>query len=255
MTQQTGIINEARLLSGAWEFYIGDSIGSLFRLGAYRDASVQSKRESTELIFDNDKINKFKKGKEFSFTFVLWEIDPDTLASMNKGWITKTAVAGTEVAWATQAIANPTAWQIVELEGQMHDLSLVSVTWVSGSTDGALTVNTDYVVIKWPGGKSNIYFIAGGNITTMSQTFTVTYTYTPAASVTFTFADNGIATKFYARFVHERNDGKQVVIDLEDVQNIQGLTIDFVGNEEDDVATVSVELSWKVMDNGFKYEV
>lgn len=255
MTQPTGIVNEARLLSGAGEFYYGTSLASLVRIGAYRDATVESKRESTELVFDNDKINKYKKGREFSFKFQLGEIDPDTLAGINDGWITSSTVAGSPVTGATQAFVNPSAYlTLLEIENQNSDLTLLTVTSVVGSTDGALVANTNYVLVKWPNGKTNIYFKSGGAITTLTQTFTVTYNYTPAASKKFTFTDNGVATKFYARFIHERADGKQVLIDLEDVQNISGFTINFTGNEEDDVATMDIELNGKVTTDGFVYE-
>lgn len=255
MSQPTGIVNEQRLLAGAGEFYFGTSLASLTRFGAYRDATIESKRESSELVFDNDKINKFKKGREFSFKFKLAEIDPDTLASINAGWITKTTVAGSLITGATQAISGITALALAELKGQNHDLALVTVTGVVGSVDGALVANTDFVLVKGPGGKTNIYFKSGGAITTFTQTFTVTYNHTPASSVKFTFAETGIATKFYARFIHERSNGKTITIDLEDVQNLTGLTIDFVGNSDDDVATCDVELNGKVATNGLVYEV
>lgn len=254
MAQPTGIINEKRLLAGAGEFYVGNNPWSLVRLGAYRDANVESKRESSELVFDNDTVNKFKKGRQFSFTFKLAELDPNTLASINQGWITKTTTAGTLVSGATQAITGATASSIIELEGQNHDLAKVVVTGVVGSVDWALTAGTNFDVILGPGGKSNIFFKSGGTVTTFNQTFTVTYSYTPSASTKFTFTETGIATKFYARFIHERPDGKQVIINLEDVQNLLGLTIDFVGNEDDDVATVDIELNGKVMTEWFIYE-
>lgn len=255
MTQPTGIVNEARLLSWAGEFYFGTNFASLVRMGAYRDATVESKRESTKLTFDNDEINKFKRGREFSFKFKLGEIDPDTIASINAGWISKTTVAGTLVTGATQAIVNPVALTLNEIANQNHDLALLTVSGVSGSTDGALVANTDFVLVKGPNGKTNIFFKTGGAITTMTQTFTVTYNYTPAASTKLSFVETGIATKFVARFIHERADGKQTIIDLEDVQNLTGLTIDFVGNSDDDVATTDVELNGKVIPQGLTFEV
>lgn len=253
MPQSTGIVNEARLLPWAWEFYFGSSLASLVRIGAYRDATIESKRESTELVFDNDIINKFKKGSQFSFKFKLAEIDPDTLAGINEGWITKTIVAWTPVTWETQTITNPTALSLVEIENQNSDLTLLTVASVSGSVDGTLTV-ADYQLVKGPGGKTNIFFKTGWAITTFTQVFTVTYGYTPTASRKFTFAETGIATKFYARFIHERANGKQIIIDLKDVQNLTGLTLDFVGNNDDDVATTDVELNGKVIPEGFVYE-
>ncbi|HMY80493.1 MAG TPA: hypothetical protein PK048_01455 [Candidatus Absconditabacterales bacterium] len=258
MSQPTGIVNDQRLLAGAGEFYYGTSLSSLVRIGAYRDATIESKRESSELVFDNDKINKFKKGSEFSFKFKLAEIDPDTLASINDGWISKTTVpSGTPVTGATQFVDGD-SWEylnLIEIAHQNHDNSAINITSVSGSIDGPLTVNVDYFQVIGPLGKRCIYFKSGGAITTVSQKITISYDYTPAESRKFTFAETGIATRFYARFIHERPDGKQIIINLKDVQNLTGLTIDFVGNSDDDVATVDVELNGKVTQDGFVYEL
>lgn len=256
MTQTTWIINDQRLLAGAGEFYYWSSLSSLVRLGAYRDAVIESKRESSELVFDNDKINKFKKGSEFSFKFKLCEIDPDTLASLNEGWITKTSIPGTLVSGATQVIAPNTIQflSLVEVENQNFDNGAISITSIVGSVDGTISAS-DYFQVVWPAGRRNIYFKSGGSVTTLNQSFTITYNYTPAQSRKFTFADTGIASRFYARFIHERPDGKQITIDLKDVQNLTWLTIDFVGNSEDDVATCDIELNGKVTSQGFTYEV
>ena len=256
MSQPTWIVNDQRLLAGAWEFYYGTSLASLVRLGAYRDATIESKRESSELVFDNAKTNKFKKGTEFSFKFKLAEIDPDTLASINDGWIAKTSVAGTLVTGATQVLAS---WSVqyltmIEIEHQNFDFSAVTITSIVGSVNGTIAV-ADYLQVIWPGGKRNIYFKSWGTVTTLTQTFTITYDYTPAQSRKFTFAETGIATKFYARFIHERSNGKQITIDLKEVQNLTWLTIDFVGNSDDDVATIDVELNGKVVQDGFVYEL
>jgi hypothetical protein len=256
MTQPTGIINDQRLLAGAWEFYYGTSLTSLVRLWAYRDAIIESKKESSELVFDNDKINKFKKWSEFSFKFKLCEIDPDTLASLNEWWITKTTIPGTLVTGQTQILsANSVEFlNLIEIEHQNHDLGVITITSIVWSVDG--TINTaDYFQVIWPAGKRNIYFKSGGSVTTVNQTFTITYNYTPAQSRKFTFAETGIATRFFARFIHERADWKQITIDLKDVQNLTWLTIDFVGNSDDDVATVDVELNGKVTAQWFTYEV
>ena len=246
MAQPTGIINEARLLAGAGEFYVGTNPNSLVRIGAYRDALIESKRESTKLTFDNDELNKFKRGDEFSFKFKLGEIDPDTIASNNAGWITATTTPGTPVTGAVQVIANTAYLTLNEIENQNATLALLTVTSVVGSVDGALVANTDYVLVIGPGGKTNIYLINSVTVTTATQNLTVTYNYTPAESVAYTFTKTGIADTFYAKFIHERADGKQVIINLEDVQNILGLTIDFVGNSEDDVATCDIELNGKI---------
>jgi hypothetical protein len=143
---------------------------------------------------------------------------------------------------------------LIEIEHQNFDFSTVVIWNIVWSVNWPISV-ADYIQVIWPGNKRNIYFKSWGTVTTLNQTFTITYNYTPAQSRKFTFAETGIATRFYARFIHERPDGKQIIIDLKDVQNLTWLTIDFVGNSDDDVASVDIELNGKVIADGFTYEV
>lgn len=253
-----GIINQERLIPGAGEFFIWPSLGSFARVGAYRDASIESRRESSELVFNNDKVNKYKKGREFGFKFKLGEIDPDLIYEMNKWWIERTSIAGTAVTGGTATLDGTAGTyeyeRAIELPVQNHDLSLVTVSAISGSVDGSIDAGL-FVVKKGSNGKSVVIFSSGAGITTLAQVFTLTVDYTPAQSIKLNFIETGVATKFFAKFIHERPDGKQILITLEDVQNLSPLTIEFVGNEDDDVATIEVELVGKVMDQGFEYEV
>lgn len=91
-------------------------------------------------------------------------------------------VASALVSGATQDVVNPTAYlKFIVIANQNGDGSAVVVNSVTGSTDGALVAGTDYEVIQDGAGKYGIQLISGGAITTLTQTFTINYDYTPNA--------------------------------------------------------------------------
>jgi len=116
----------------------------------------------------------------------LENIDRDTIALLLGG--TSTDVAGTLVSGATQILANG-SWnvnQFYEITNQNGDGSIISIISVVGSVDGALTVNTDYDLIKDPTtGKYGIVLqdlVPAPTLTTIAQNITITYAYTPNAA-------------------------------------------------------------------------
>lgn len=91
-------------------------------------------------------------------------------------------VAGTLVSGSTQDVVNPSAYlSFIVIDNQNGDGSAITVNSVTGSTDGALVAGTDYEVVQ-AGGKYGIQLISGGAITTLTQTFTINYDYTPNAT-------------------------------------------------------------------------
>lgn len=101
---------------------------------------------------------------------------------------TASNVAGTPVAGATQVLTNG-SWNVnifYEIENQNGDGSIITVNSVTGSVDGALTVNDDFDLIQDPTtGKYGIALqdiAAATNLTTIAQDITIDYDYTPNAS-------------------------------------------------------------------------
>lgn len=92
------------------------------------------------------------------------------------------AVAGVLVAGATQDVVNPSAYsQFIKIANQNWDGSAIVVNSVTGSVDGLLVAGTDYDVIANGNGEYGIMLISGGAISTLTQTFTIDYDYTPSA--------------------------------------------------------------------------
>lgn len=145
----------------------------------------------------------------------LENMDVSTIQLLLQG-VNRTDVAGTPVVGATQDIVNPAAYNTgFEIENQNGDGSLVSVTGVSGSVDGALVAGTDYAVTINSLGKTEIYFISGGAISTLTQTFTVTYDYTPNASEQITIKSDFTENRLFDVRIEAENDaGEDRIIDL-----------------------------------------
>jgi len=70
----------------------------------------------------------------------------------------------------------------VVIEHQNHDKAVLAITSVTGSVDGALTANTDYFKGQNENLDTCITLIDSATLTTESQSITIVYDYTPAAS-------------------------------------------------------------------------
>src|SRR4029079_19081375 len=77
--------------------------------------------------------------------------------------------------------------QIIFFAQQQYDLSVPTSVTVTGSTDGLLTVVTDYDLVKDPAtGKWGVAIKDSVPVTTLSQTITLAYTSTPNAALVLT---------------------------------------------------------------------
>lgn len=95
-------------------------------------------------------------------------------------------VDGVEVEGAEQVLASGewTSGVFYEIANQNGDGTAPTINSITGATDGALTVNDDYELIK-VGGVWGVVFqsaAVGGTLTTLAQVLTIDYDYTPAAS-------------------------------------------------------------------------
>jgi len=119
-----------------------------------------------------------------------------------------------------------------------------SITSVTGSVDGALTLTTDYSVETDADGSIGIELVSGGTITTLNQTFTVVYDQTPKAKKQLVLK-NGQRTLPYLllRFVQcEKNASgeKNRVHYFAKARISSELTVDFVNQSRNDFAGSTV---------------
>lgn len=122
-------------------------------------------------------------------TFNLWESDPVKIAALRGGIDIVTQTAGGAVAGAEQTIVSG-AWAYdipVEITGQNADGTAPTINSVTGGTDGAIVVRTDYVLQQDNSTKKwSIVITDSTTITTLAQDMVIDYDYTPSAITTVT---------------------------------------------------------------------
>jgi len=251
MSRQTTIQVPTAIRKGSVRVLVGDSFDALTDIGALRNPVITSMAENQSIEFDNvDALEKFVKGKDFQITFDLAEINLDNLAVLDAGMINLTTVAAAPVAGAEQVVASG-AWNyntFIKIANQMGDGTSPTVNSVTGGTDGALVEDTDFYVGQNAQGEWGIFVIDSTDVTTLAQTLTIDYDYTPNASKKLTFNEDGDKTLKCMRIINEDNNGNQFRIDIEEGTNFAPISIDFAGDEEDDVAILPVDFQGKIVE-------
>lgn len=232
------------LRKGSVRVLVGDDFNSLVDIGAIRDAKVNFLSEAQTIAFDNaPSLDAFVKGDRIQVTFNLAEINFDTIGVLDAGMVTVTANAGTPVSNATQLIvAGDWAYNtFIPFDHQMYNKTAPNVDSVTGGTNGALVSETDFFISQDENGVWGIFIKDSTTVTTLNQNITIQYDYTPAASKTITSVASGKKTLKCMRLINEDNDGKLLKLDIEDGTNKAPISVDFAGDEEDDVAIMAVD--------------
>jgi len=131
------------------------------------------------------------------------------------GW-TPVDVAGVLVAWAVQTVSASTVayGEFIPFDNQNGNGSAVVINSVTGATDWAIVLGTDYnsVVVDWIYG---ISLIAGGAISTLAQDFTIDTDYTPNSSENLTLdLDTTELANFEVRVTATDSAGKTSITKL-----------------------------------------
>lgn len=252
MKQTTIQVPEA-IRKGSVRVLVGDDFDNLTDIGALRNPVITSLVENQEVEFDNvDSLKKFVKGKKVQVTFDLAEINFSNLAVLDAGILNLSTTAAAIVNNATQLLVAGqwNAEQFIKIAHQNGDGSAINIDSVTGATDGALTEDVDYHVIQDANGKYGIVIHVGGSsgVSTANQNVTIQYDYTPNASKTITFNDSGTKTLKCMRLINEDSDGNEFRIDIEDGTNFAPLSVDFAGDEEDDVAILPVDFQGNIVE-------
>jgi hypothetical protein len=159
---------------------------------------------------DRDIVTEQKGMIEFEQTQMLNEA---ARAIMRGSLDTIVTNAGSAVPAATQLVVSGT-WdfnEFIEFANQNGDGTIITVGSVVGATDGALVAETDYFVTLNPDGKYGIIIIDSTDVTTIAQNVTITYAYTPNASVDYYTGGMSELPFFYVRLTNENEDGDTVV--------------------------------------------
>lgn len=247
---QTSIQKTNAIRYGSGILSMGASTASLTNLGAIRDLVFRLDKEDIEIDFDNtDPIQKFRFGDRVTVTCLLAELDGDSLALLDAGWITVGTTAGTPVAGATQTLSSG-SWNynnFYKITNQNGDGSAVTINSVTGGTDGALSDGDGFHFGQDENGNYGIYMgDVASELTTESQDIVIDYDYTPNASKDLTFTSFGTKTTKYVRIVNTNAAGNTFQIDMEECTNMKPLELSFPGDEGEDVMMYEIEIKGKI---------
>jgi len=244
MAKQTTYQNKETIREGSVRVLIGDDFQNLTDIGALRDPQFESLQENQEIEFDNvDRLRKFVKGDRAMISFDLAEINFENLAELDDGLVNLTTNDGSTVTGAQQQVAAGD-WNyndFIKLENQNGDGSQPTVNSVTAGSDGSLTEETDLYVVTDEDGDWGIMVVDSTNLSTEDQTLTIDYDYTPAASKTLTFNEDGSRNEKVMRIINENAAGEEFRIDLINGTNFTPVSIDYAADNEDDVAILPIE--------------
>lgn len=218
---QTQVLNEKVVQIGsAAMFYTLDNFSSFTGLGA-ADALVMTE---TITPLDGEPDNAVKPARadgiasqEIVVTGNLWENDPVKIAALRGGIDVVAETAGTPVSGASQVIASGDwAYDVsFELEGQNATGLAQTITSVTGSVDGLLVVRVDYGSVKNSNNKWGIAVTDSVTVTTLAQTLTVVYDYTPSTNTKVTTGGLVAATRVGVRMINRTVDKADSVVAAE----------------------------------------
>jgi len=229
-------INSSAVLVEKGNIWIGTNTGNLVDFGAVRKVVFTAKQIQKSIESDNRGTIYNKARLEGMISCELLEpAAPSNLASLFASLVTKTTTAASSTPVTGEVLAASGAWAYSQpLYFAQQDGSQVVPTaiTITGSVTGALTVNTQYVIVQDPGTKKWGVLIqsAVGNL---AQNITANYTTTPAASVTLTGGTNLSMVSLYARIIGklDTNNAKTRQIDLTDCRVTSDLVFPFVDVE------------------------
>ena len=240
-------LDQNALLLESGNIYVGDDVSSLVDFGAVRNVNFTGVQNPVDIRSDNrgSVVRKNRINGQVNFDW-LEAGDGDKLENLLKGLVTKTTTAGTPVAGATYDIVNPSGYAtFLDIEGQNGAGTAQTINSVTGSVDGAL-LGTDYIQVKDSQGRWGIQLVSGGTITTLVQTFTVDYDYTPNASIKIEGGTSKVSTARYVRIIGESADDptKTRVVELQSAVIESDVVLPYLDTEEaGDVGVFPVTLT------------
>jgi hypothetical protein len=247
---QTTIQQEKAIRKGSVRIKIGNDFNSLVDIGAIRDPKMTMMVEQQNIEFDNvNDLRQFAEGDKVQFSFVLAEINLTNLAQFDKGLVNLTNVAGTIVNNHSQVVASGD-WaynKFIPFEYQNGDGSAITPDSVTAGTNGLLVSETDYFITN-VNGVRGIIVKDSATVTTLVQTITIVFDYTPNASKKITFTKIGTKELIVCRIENTDADGKVFKIDFEDVTNVVAPAIDFPADDEAEIATMPMTLEGYVVE-------
>jgi phage baseplate assembly protein gpV len=177
--------------------------------------------------------------------FTLVNLDPEGIEKLGAGMFERVTTSGSPITPANQVIASGftnvsnIALKFILSGVYYKAASTPTITSVTGSVDGALTVNVDYTIVvdsSAQSGYSIVLNTAGANLTTTAQTITIVYTsITPITSqIIYAGTSTKILTAYAMKITHTDSNSKIRQLELFAVNpNSGSFQFNFKGANED----------------------
>ena len=186
MTYQTSVQNSDAIRIGSCKLEVKAHPGTftdMINVGILRGAKIVLNRKVTTFLPDNAaKITLSVQNTGAEITATLYEWTLDTLEHLGIGTVVDTPT--TPVTGTSLTIASG-AWAYSKFVPVTNQPS-ASITSVAGSVNATLVEGTDYIAMTDENGVTGVILLSGGAISTLVQTMTIVYGYTPVASKTIT---------------------------------------------------------------------
>ena len=256
--KQTAVQDSGAISLGSCKIEVGPNVAGLVNVGVVDGVEISYEMNEVAIKAENHgntPIVNYSNGVG-KVSFELKENRLEILSKIFAGITDYTTVAGVLVSGATQAITGSSYAfeEAIEISGQNSDGSKQTISSVVGSTNGSLVNGTDYYQIKLPSGKWGIAIHDSATVTTMSQTFTVTYSYTPPASKSLKFKASGTLSQIAVRLTNTNDSAKTFVVLAENCKATSGLTRAFGSDEVEDANKIPVEITVYKDSNGYLFQ-
>ena len=196
MAYQTNVQNPAAIRIGSCKLEVEDhpaTFADMVDVGILTGATLTLNKETRTVTPDNaPEVVIADQITTVTVAATLREWTLDTLAKLGLG--TVTTETGDTVSGKVLNVASG-AWDYSTFI-PVTDQPSAAIASVSGSEDGALTVDTDFMVITDEKGVTGIVVLDTENVTTTSQVLTITYGYTPIVSKAIALGGAGLTPKY-----------------------------------------------------------
>jgi len=181
-------------------------------------------------------------------TFDLCEINLTNLSKLDAGLVNLAVTPGTKVNIVGEALG--TGWtqgQPIKLANKNGNNAVVS-NIVINAAGSPLVLNTDYRVYVGNGSNGLLGYTYIVPVTAQAGVLDADYDYTPNASKKLTFNDQGTKVDKVMRISNTDENEKVFKIDIENATNFAPISIDFAGDDEEDVAVLPITFQGDIVE-------
>jgi hypothetical protein len=195
----------ANELFGAVKIEVSSDGSTWYDYGAVDGAVFKDQKAYNTVESQNVEDRKILSDQMASIEFTQIEvINPDIENVVGGSLVTIVNVAAAPVVGASQTAASG-SWNynnFIKFDNQNGDGTIISVTSVTGGTDGALVEGTDFFVGQNDAGEYGIFIIDSLTVTTESQDMVIIYDYTPNASTEYHYGGKFDVDEFQLRLTN-----------------------------------------------------